>query len=159
MDVIEATMEKWHQHLRGQLPGGLDELLHEDCVFYSPVVFTPQRGKAITKMYLEAAGQALPGEPDGGAFGGDASSSDKSGSGKTTGSFRYTKKILSGQQAALEFETTVEGKVVNGIDIITCDADGKITEFKVMIRPLQGVQAVHRQMKAMLDSMQSSKPS
>jgi hypothetical protein len=118
MDVIEATMEKWHQHLRGQLPGGLDELLHEDCVFYSPVVFTPQRGKAITKMYLEAAGQALPGEPDGGAFGGDASSSDKSGSGKTTGSFRYTKKILSGQQAALEFETTVEGKVVNGIDII-----------------------------------------
>ena len=68
---------------------------------------------------------------------------------------RYTKKILSGQQAALEFETTVEGKVVNGIDIITCDAEGKITEFKVMIRPLQGVQAVHRQMKAMLESMQS----
>lgn len=155
MDVIEATMDKWHQHLRGQLPGGLDELLHEDCVFYSPVVFTPQRGKAITKMYLEAAGQALPGEPGGEATDGALLSGSKSAGGKTEGSFRYTKKILSGQQAALEFETTVEGKVVNGIDIITCDAEGKITEFKVMIRPLQGVQAVHRQMKAMLESMQS----
>ena len=155
MDVIEATMEKWHQHLRGQLPGGLDELLHEDCVFYSPVVFTPQRGKAITKMYLEAAGQALPGEPEGEAADGALLGGSKSAGGKAEGSFRYTKKILSGQQAALEFETTVEGKVVNGIDIITCDAEGKITEFKVMIRPLQGVQAVHRQMKAMLESMQS----
>ena len=148
MDVIEETMDKWHQHLRGQLPGGLDELMHEDCVFYSPVVFTPQRGKAITKMYLEAAGQALPGEPAAGGSPGKAED-------PAPASFRYTKKILSGQQAALEFETTVEGKVVNGIDIITCDADGKITEFKVMIRPLQGVQAVHRQMKAMLESMQN----
>ena len=147
MDVIEETMEKWHQHLRGQLPGGLDDLLHEDCVFYSPVVFTPQRGKAVTKLYLEAAGQALPGEP---AAGGAQESGEK-----PSGSFRYTKKILSGQQAALEFETTVDGKVVNGIDIISCDAEGKITEFKVMIRPLQGVQAVHRQMAAMLKSMQS----
>ena len=147
MDVIEETMEKWHQHLRGQLPGGLDDLLHEDCVFYSPVVFTPQRGKAVTKLYLEAAGQALPGEPA-------AAASEDSGE-KPSGSFRYTKKILSGQQAALEFETTVDGKVVNGIDIISCDAEGKITEFKVMIRPLQGVQAVHRQMAAMLKSMQS----
>lgn len=155
MDVIEATMDKWHQHLRGQLPGGLDELLHEDCVFYSPVVFTPQRGKAITKMYLEAAGQALPGEPEGEAADGALLGGSKSAGGKAEGSFRYTKKILSGQQAALEFETTVEGKVVNGIDIITCDAEGKITEFKVMIRPLQGVQAVHRQMKSMLESMQS----
>ena len=146
MDVIEETMEKWHQHLRGQLPGGMDELLHDDCVFYSPVVFTPQRGKAITKMYLEAAGQALPGEP---AAGGSGQSNNEA-----PGSFRYTKKILSGQQAALEFETTVEGKVVNGIDIISCDADGKIIEFKVLIRPLQGVQAVHRQMGAMLESMQ-----
>ena len=147
MDVIEETMEKWHQHLRGQLAGGLDDLLHEDCVFYSPVVFTPQRGKAVTKLYLEAAGQALPGEPA-------AAASQESGE-KPSGSFRYTKKILSGQQAALEFETTVDGKVVNGIDIISCDAEGKITEFKVMIRPLQGVQAVHRQMAAMLKSMQS----
>ena len=121
MDVIEETLEKWHRHLRGLFPGGLDELLHDDCVFYSPVVFTPQRGKALTKMYLEAAGQALPGE----------SSANESVAPKS-GSFRYTKKIASGQQAVLEFETTVAGKVVNGIDIISCDTDGRIVELSLI---------------------------
>ena len=53
----------------------------------------------------------------------------------------------------LEFETTIEAKYANGVDIITCDDDAKITEFKVMIRPLQAVHAVHAQMKAMLESM------
>ena len=51
--MIETTIQRWHQHLRGELPGGLDELLHDDCVFYSPVVFTPQEGKDVTKLYLE----------------------------------------------------------------------------------------------------------
>ncbi len=60
--MIEPVIEKWHAHLRGQLPGGLDELLDDDVVFYSPIVYTPQRGKAITKLYLQAAGQTLPGE-------------------------------------------------------------------------------------------------
>ena len=54
--MIEENMKKWHLHLKGQLPGGLDELIDEDCVFYSPVVFTAQKGKALTKMYLNAAG-------------------------------------------------------------------------------------------------------
>lgn len=145
--MIEETIEKWHRYMRGELEGGLDELLHEDCVFLSPVVFTPQKGREITKLYLQAASQALPGDS------GEASAKDsKSESGK----FRYTKKILAGNYAAMEFETSVDGKSVNGIDIITCDDEGKITEFKVMIRPLQAVNAVHRQMKAMLESMQPS---
>ena len=59
---IHELMQRWHRHVRGDLPGGLDELLHDDVVFLSPVVFTPQEGKAITTMYLNAAGQALPGE-------------------------------------------------------------------------------------------------
>ena len=46
----------------------------------------------------------------------------------------------------LEFETSVEGKYVNGVDIIRCDDDGRIVEFRVMLRPLQGIQAVHEQM-------------
>ena len=59
---IHEVIERWHQHVRGNLPGGLDELLHEEVVFYSPVVFTPQRGKEITMLYLNAASQALPGD-------------------------------------------------------------------------------------------------
>ena len=53
----------------------------------------------------------------------------------------------------LEFETSIEGKYVNGVDIITCDDDGMITEFKVMIRPLQAINLVHAQMKAMLETL------
>jgi hypothetical protein len=53
----------------------------------------------------------------------------------------------------LEFETTVEGKYANGVDIITCDDDAMITEFKVMMRPLQAINAVHAQMKAMLEQL------
>ena len=92
----------------------------------SPVVYTPQRGKAVTKQYLEAASQTLVG-----------------GAG---GAFHYTKQVLSGDTAVLEFETSVDGKYVNGVDIIRCDDAGRIVEFRVMMRPLQGIQAVHEQM-------------
>ena len=63
--------------------------------------------------------------------------------------------MLAGDTAVLEFETTVEGKYVNGVDIIRCNDDGPIVEFRVMIRPLQAVNLVHEQMAAMLERMQS----
>ena len=133
--MIETVVERWHQHLRGELPGGLDELLDDEVVFYSPVVYTPQRGKDITKLYLQAAGVALPGEKSG------------------DGSFAYTKQVIAGDAAVLEFETTVAGKYVNGVDIIRCNDAGRIVEFRVMIRPLQAVNAVHEQMKATLEAL------
>ena len=141
-EVIDQVMEKWHAHLRGQLPGGLDELLADDVVFYSPVVYTPQEGKAITKLYLQAAGQTLPGEKP---------ASNPAGSGG--GGFHYTKTVLDGDTAVLEFETTVDGKYVNGVDIIRCNDAGRIVEFRVMIRPLQAVNLVHQQMAATLERM------
>jgi hypothetical protein len=140
--MIEHVIEKWHAHLRGQLPGGLDELLDDDVVFYSPIVYTPQRGKAITTLYLQAAGQTLPGDPAEAAAKTDA-----------PGRFRYTKTVLAGDTAVLEFETTVDGKYVNGVDIIRCNDEGRIVEFRVMIRPLQAVNLVHQQMAATLERM------
>ncbi len=142
--LIEQVIEKWHKYLRGQLPGGLDELLDDDVVFYSPIVYTPQQGKAITSLYLHAAGQTLPGDPA------VAATTDE----KTGGAFRYAKQVLAGDTAVLEFETTVGGKYVNGVDIIRCNDAGRIVEFRVMIRPLQAVNLVHRQMAAMLETMQ-----
>lgn len=138
--MIHDVIERWHLHLRGQLLGGLDELLDDDVVFYSPIVYTPQVGKAITTLYLSAAGQTLPGEKT-------------SSSGDSSKGFHYTKQVLSGDTAVLEFETTVEGKYVNGVDIIRCNDAGKIVEFRVMIRPLQAVNLVHRQMGEMLEKM------
>ena len=148
--MIEATLEKWEALIHGRHGGdanaALDELLADDVVFLSPVVFTPQEGKAVTKLYLGAAGAT---------FGGDEpAEGEKSETKETETGFRYIKKVVSGNHAILEFETTMRGKYVNGVDIITCDDEGKITEFKVMIRPLQAVNAVHAAMGAMLKKMQ-----
>lgn len=148
--MIEAALEKWEALIHGNHGGDsnvlLDDLLADDVVFLSPVVFTPQEGKAVTKLYLGAAGATFGGEesPEG--------EKPKAG-GKPTG-FRYIKKVVSGNHAILEFETTMRGKYVNGVDILTCNDEGKITEFKVMIRPLQAVNAVHAAMGAMLKKMQ-----
>jgi len=130
--VIDDVVATWHEFLRGQRPNALDELLHDECVFISPIVFTPQRGKAITMKYLQAAGATLAGvkEPS------------KGGDGKDR-SFRYVKEVIAHPYAVLEFETYLGDTLVNGVDIITCDDDGKIIEFKVMVRPLQGVNAIH----------------
>ena len=142
-EPIHGCIERWHRHTRGELVGGLDTLLHEDCVFLSPIVFTPQRGREITKLYLRAAGSTLA----------DADPSDETASLETDSTFRYTKEIRQGHHAMLEFETEVEGKYANGVDIISCDDDGMIIEFKVMMRPLQAINAVHAQMKTMLEQL------
>jgi hypothetical protein len=145
-DPIRLTIERWHQHLAGNLPGGLDALLHPDCVFFSPIVFTPQRGRDVTKLYLGAAGATLVG---GGNSGDDIQVDGAS-------PFRYVKEIAEGRHAMLEFETTMHdgtrGVTVNGVDILTCDDDALIVEFKVMVRPLQAVNLVHAQMKAQLEA-------
>jgi hypothetical protein len=150
--TIDDVIKKWHANMRGELPGGLDELLDDDVVFYSPIVYTPQRGKAITKLYLEAAGQTLPGDHLAGEHvaGEQAAAIDGA---TRPGTFRYTKTLFAGDTAVLEFETTVDGKYVNGVDIIRGNDDGRIVEFRVMIRPLQAVNLVHQQMKAALERM------
>ena len=129
--MIEDVVARWHRFMRGDLPGGLEELLADDVVFYSPVVYTPQRGKEITARYLEAAAASLAGTD---AAGGPA------------GAFTYTKQVLADDTAVLEFETSVHGTYVNGVDIIRCDDAGRIVEFRVMMRPLQAIQAVHEEM-------------
>lgn len=133
--MIDDVISRWHRYLDGELPGGLDELLADDVVFYSPVVYTPQRGKTVTTQYLEAASQALSGGEGGG--------------------FRYAKQVLAGDTAVLEFETSVDGTYVNGVDIIRCDDQGRIVEFRVMLRPLRAIQAVHEQMGRLLATGQS----
>ncbi len=145
MDPIHETMDRWHRHLREGFADGFDDLLHEDCVFWSPVLYRPQEGRELTAMYLAAAFQVLPGE-----------AAEKGSPGEddvVKGAFRYTKRVLEGHHAVLEFESRVDGIDVNGVDIITCDDDAMITEFKVMVRPQKAVEALREQMAAMLESM------
>ena len=114
-------------------------MLHDDVVFYSPVVYTPQKGKEITKLYLSAAS---------GVF-----SSDKGKEEKKESKFKYIKEVVHGNHACLEFETEMNGVYVNGIDLITWDENDKIIEFKVLVRPLQAVNTLHEQMGRMLDKL------
>ncbi|MEE2768472.1 MAG: nuclear transport factor 2 family protein [Actinomycetota bacterium] len=141
--MIETAIERWHGFLRGEVD--LDEVLHEDCVFWSPVLFRPQEGRDLTRLYLTAAYQVFPGDQGEGREGTDPTGGSSS--------FRYTKRILDGTYAALEFETSIDGVAVNGVDLITCDADGLIVEFKVLLRPRRAVEKVQEQMAAMLEAL------
>ena len=123
------NLERWHEVIRSRNPDLLDELLDEDCVFYSPIVHTPQQGRDITKLYLAAAMQVL-------------------GEG-----FGYDKEIIDGKQMVLEFRAENDGISINGVDIISWNDAGKIVEFKVMIRPLKAGNLMHGMMKNMLEQM------
>ncbi|MGH9259858.1 MAG: nuclear transport factor 2 family protein [Acidimicrobiales bacterium] len=157
---IERCLEQWHRFLLGTDPDELDNLLDGDCVFTSPIVFTPQEGKELTKRYLTAAGSTLAGKAaDAPLATGDnppAETSSGVSDDAWDGRFRYVREVREGNHAVLEFETTLSGKYVNGVDMITCNDEGRIVDFKVMIRPLQAVNAVHEQMRAMLERMSSN---
>ena len=138
-----SAVEKWYEVMKSNDMDKLDELLAEDVVFYSPVVYTPQKGKDITKMYLMAAG---------GVFG-EGAKDAASDSNKSQSNFKYIKEIIGEKSALLEFETEMDGVYVNGVDVISWNEEGKITEFKVIVRPLQAVNMLHQKMQAMLESM------
>lgn len=126
---MHTTVEQWHALVRSQDPSALDVLLAEDAVFISPVVHTPQRGKALTKAYLSAAFVVFFNK-----------------------NFRYVREIVGASDAMLKFETEIDGVHVNGVDIITWNAAGQIIEFKVMVRPLKAIMIVHERMAQMLSS-------
>ena len=130
----QHPIKTWHTLLKAHNVSGLEHLLADDVVFFSPVVHTPQRGKALTKAYLAAAFQVF-----------------------VNPSFHYVREILGPSDAMLEFETEIDGVLVNGVDIIKWNASGKVTEFKVMVRPLKAINLIHERMGAMLASAQRSR--
>jgi hypothetical protein len=143
--IAAAGLDAWHRVVRNMTDETLDEILAEDVVFHSPVVHSPQEGRALTKLYLMAAFNVLPGEPK-----------TDAGSKKTTGSFGYVREVIGDQDVVLEFMTEIDGITINGVDLIRFDDDGKISEFKVMIRPLKAIQKIHAQMAEMLESLKKS---
>jgi len=142
--IAEQGLKEWHRIVKGMTPEALDEVLAEDVVFHSPVVHTPQEGRAITKIYLMAAFNVLPGA---------AKSESSTGGGQKT-KFKYVREVVDDKDAVLEFMTEVDGITINGVDMIKWNDEGKIIEFKVMIRPLKAIQKLHAQMGAMLKAME-----
>lgn len=130
----QPNLQAWFDYMmEGHDRALLWDMLHPDVVFRSPVVHTPQEGREITFAYLSAAGNTLG-----------------------NGTFKYTRIFDCGDKAVLEFETEMDGIQVNGIDMVEWDADGKIIDFKVMVRPLKAIQKVHAAMGAMLAKMKEN---
>jgi len=125
----EHPVAIWHRLVREQDPGGLDTLLDDDAVFVSPIVHAPQRGKRLAAAYLSAAFQVF-----------------------FNPTFRYVREIVGASDAMLEFETEIDGVLVNGVDILKWNEAGRVVEFKVMIRPLKAIQLIHQRMAAMLQA-------
>jgi len=123
------TLERWHEIMEQGNPELLDDILAEDCVFFSPVVHTPQQGKELTRLYLTGAMHVLNKD------------------------FRYVKEVVSAEHAVLEFVCDIDGITVNGVDIISFDKEGKIKEFKVMVRPLKAINLLHANMREMLERL------
>jgi len=123
-------MEAWHRLIEARDAGALDDILADDVVFHSPVVHTPQKGKELAKMYLGAAIMVLG-----------------------NNEFKYVRELIGESDAVLEFTSEVNGIHINGVDMIRWNADGKIDDFKVMIRPLKAVNLLFGLMKQMLGQM------
>jgi len=128
--MIENTIDAWHKLIKSKSAAGLDDILAENVVFHSPVVHTPQAGKPITTLYLAAALHVFNND-----------------------TFKYLREVTSGNHAVLEFQTVIDGITVNGVDMITWGEDGRIIDFKVMIRPLKAINLIHKMMADMLQKM------
>ena len=131
---VPRAIESWHRVMSEGDLAALDDLLADDVVFHSPVVHTPQEGKAVTKLYLSAAANVFSGE----------------------GKFSYVREIYGERDAVLEFLVELDGIVVNGVDLIQWNDADQIVDFKVMIRPLKAVNKIHGMMGAMLEQLKPS---
>ena len=126
----QDMLAKWHEVALSHDENAIAALLDDDAVFESPVVHTPQRGKAITTKYLASAGHVF----------GDSN-------------FRYVGEWTAPDSIILEFKAEIDGIAINGIDMIQWNEAGKITNFKVMVRPLKAVNMLHAKMGEMLQKM------
>lgn len=129
--MSHQALETWHRLVRTQDLAGLHTLLAEDAVFHSPLMHSPQRGRKLTAMYLGAAFRVF-----------------------CNPTFRYVREIVGESDAMLEFETEIDGILVNGVDVIRWNDTGQIVDFKVMLRPLKAINLIHQKMAAMLQSGQ-----
>lgn len=160
LDTIDADspmgrcLHAWHKVLEGDR-SVFATLIADDAVLHSPVVFKPLPGKDTVTMYLTAAAMSFVGErkPKDGPRE-DPVHKHPNG-GEWDGRFRYVREVIGDRDAILEFETTMTGRYVNGIDMIRCDDEGRIVDFKVMVRPLQAIEAVRELMVSALEKLQS----
>ncbi len=127
---MQTPLERWHEVVRTRNPALLNQVLAEDAVFHSPIVFRPQQGRDLVALYLSGAMHVI-----------------------ANPSFRYVRQVVDGNDAVLEFESEIDGIHVNGVDMITWNDHGQISDFKVMVRPLKAINVVQQRMAELLQQM------
>lgn len=137
--IASEGLKAWHAVVAAPNEAALDALLADEVVFHSPVVHTPQRGRALAKLYLMGAFQVLAAGP-------------------AAQSFRYVREIVGERDAMLEFRTERDGIAINGVDLIAWNDAGRIVDFKVLLRPLKAIELVHREMGRLLEAAKASPP-
>jgi hypothetical protein len=120
----------WHKFTKTQDMAILHELLADDVTFHSPFVWQPKEGKLVTSLILKTAASVFE-------------------------NFNYVRAIVSEHDWALEFEANIGDLSLRGIDLIKINSEGKITDFEVMIRPANGLQALGIEMGKRLEAIKS----
>ncbi len=121
--MTKPGLDIWYDYTKSRDGAALWDAIHPDAVFNSPVVHTPQRGREVMFKYLVSAVKVLGGP-----------------------SFSFVGEWRSDPGGVAEFQGEIDGIKINGVDIITVGDDGRITGFKVMVRPLQAINLLHRLM-------------
>jgi len=127
--MTNKVLEAWYEFASTKNSELFKNVLADNVCFHSPVVHTPQVGRDITLLYLESAHDVL-----------------------ANSSFSYQRELVGEFDAVLEFNAEVKGILVNGVDMISWNKEGKITEFKVMLRPLKAINIIHQEMGARLQA-------
>ena len=124
---MQLGLAAWHRYMQTGDPAILNAMTAPDAVFHSPVVQTPQAGHAKVILYLGAARTVF-----------------------ADSEFTYVRELVDGAEACLEFTAVVDGIQINGIDLIRFNLEGRIADFKVMVRPLKAIQMLWQKMATAL---------
>lgn len=116
---MPPVVGQWLRFIKSGDAAHLSGLIDSDVVFFSPAVFTPQVGRDKVVSYLVAAEKMF-----------------------SHSNFQYAETWCGERSAILEFNVNLDGTLIEGVDIIRWNDEDQITSFKVMIRPLKGLQTV-----------------
>jgi len=133
---VAASLKLWYQMMAENNLSELSTILHRKAVFRSPMAHTPYPSAQAVQVILTNVAQVFE-------------------------NFKYHRELASadGLSVVLEFSAQVNGKDLKGIDLVQFDAEGKITDFEVMVRPMSGLQALGDEMgKRLAPYMAMMKP-
>ena len=121
--AVQESLKAWHAMVAQANLSELTAILHPKAVFRSPMAHTPYPSAQAVMLILGTVAKVFE-------------------------DFTYHRSYTSedGMSAVLEFSAKVNGKELKGIDQIRFDADGKIVDFEVMVRPISGLQALGEEM-------------